>query len=149
MTGVQTCALPISLSACDLHGNCATTTGVVPGYTDLITTVRPVAAAIIDQQTTGPGNFFNRMRRLDVGVEQTFGRLQLDYNAVYTQTNINGGSGGRGGVLINRLTGAGWILDRTESDLFPRFLRNGARSEERRVGKECSQQCRSRWSPYH
>ncbi len=103
----------------------ATTTGVVPGYTDLITTVRPVAAAIIEQQTTGPGNFFNRMRRLDVGVEQTFGRLQLDYHAVYTQTNINGGSGGRGGVLINRLTGAGWILDRTESDLFPRFLRNG------------------------
>ncbi len=103
----------------------ATTTGVVPGYTDLITTVRPVAAAIIEQQTTGPGNFYNRMRRLDLGAEHVFGRLQLDYNAVFTQTNINGGSGGRGGVLINRLTGAGWILDRTESDLFPRFLRNG------------------------
>ena len=27
--------------------------------------------------------------------------------------------------------------------------RNVVRSEERRVGKECSQQCRSRWSPYH
>ena len=25
----------------------------------------------------------------------------------------------------------------------------GARSEERRVGKECLTQCRSRWSPYH
>ena len=25
----------------------------------------------------------------------------------------------------------------------------GARSEERRVGKECSRTCRSRWSPYH
>ena len=24
-----------------------------------------------------------------------------------------------------------------------------ARSEERRVGKECSPRCRSRWSPYH
>ena len=24
-----------------------------------------------------------------------------------------------------------------------------ARSEERRVGKECSSPCRSRWSPYH
>ena len=24
-----------------------------------------------------------------------------------------------------------------------------ARSEERRVGKECTIQCRSRWSPYH
>jgi hypothetical protein len=23
------------------------------------------------------------------------------------------------------------------------------RSEERRVGKECLQRCRSRWSPYH
>ena len=23
------------------------------------------------------------------------------------------------------------------------------RSEERRVGKECTEQCRSRWSPYH
>jgi iron complex outermembrane receptor protein len=103
----------------------ATTTGIVPGYTDLITTVRPVAAAIIEQTTTGPGNFYNRMRRLDLGVEQTFGRLQLDYNALYTQTNINGGGGGRGGILVNRLTGAGWIIDRTQSDLHPRFTQNG------------------------
>ena len=26
---------------------------------------------------------------------------------------------------------------------------DAARSEERRVGKECSSSCRSRWSPYH
>src|SRR3546814_15335972 len=26
---------------------------------------------------------------------------------------------------------------------------NAARSEERRVGKECVSTCRSRWSPYH
>ena len=26
---------------------------------------------------------------------------------------------------------------------------NENRSEERRVGKECSEPCRSRWSPYH
>ena len=37
----------------------------------------------------------------------------------------------------------------------PRFLarayarRQPTRSEERRVGKECGYQCRSRWSPYH
>src|SRR3546814_20128262 len=30
---------------------------------------------------------------------------------------------------------------------FKLFVRN--RSEERRVGKECVSQCRSRWSPYH
>ena len=28
-------------------------------------------------------------------------------------------------------------------------LQGAARSEERRVGKECSVTCRSRWSPYH
>ena len=33
----------------------------------------------------------------------------------------------------------------------PHILRSldTGRSEERRVGKECSKQCRSRWSPYH
>ena len=28
-------------------------------------------------------------------------------------------------------------------------LKEGTRSEERRVGKECANSCRSRWSPYH
>ena len=28
-------------------------------------------------------------------------------------------------------------------------LKSETRSEERRVGKECSEPCRSRWSPYH
>ena len=32
----------------------------------------------------------------------------------------------------------GWVLDQ-------QFMR----SEERRVGKECTSWCRSRWSPYH
>ena len=36
---------------------------------------------------------------------------------------------------------------------FPRIWvclsRTACRSEERRVGKECSEPCRSRWSPYH
>ena len=30
-----------------------------------------------------------------------------------------------------------------------REARERARSEERRVGKECVSTCRSRWSPYH
>ena len=29
------------------------------------------------------------------------------------------------------------------------FKVQNARSEERRVGKECASMCRSRWSPYH
>src|SRR5881275_3728935 len=33
--------------------------------------------------------------------------------------------------------------------LVPRTGHVLVRSEERRVGKECTEQCRSRWSPYH
>src|SRR3546814_12877288 len=33
--------------------------------------------------------------------------------------------------------------------LTSRRPRSNARSEERRVGKECVSTCRSRWSPYH
>ena len=41
--------------------------------------------------------------------------------------------------------GQGEELDGLEE----RALYSGARSEERRVGKECLRLCRSRWSPYH
>ena len=42
-----------------------------------------------------------------------------------------------------------WSL--TPSTAWPRLKPSSAshRSEERRVGKECGYQCRSRWSPYH
>ena len=50
----------------------------------------------------------------------------------------------------------GAILDGLrETDWAPREIRKksrlieAARSEERRVGKECRRLCRSRWSPYH
>src|SRR3546814_15345603 len=36
----------------------------------------------------------------------------------------------------------------TDAEL-ERLLAERARSEERRVGKECVSTCRSRWSPYH
>ena len=35
------------------------------------------------------------------------------------------------------------------TDLYCELVYKGDRSEERRVGKECVTQCRSRWSPYH
>src|SRR5881409_4519394 len=37
----------------------------------------------------------------------------------------------------------------SQSALIARISRSCMRSEERRVGKECSLTCRSRWSPYH
>ena len=39
--------------------------------------------------------------------------------------------------------------DPVGSSLKPSLRRGFVRSEERRVGKECTSWCRSRWSPYH
>ena len=59
------------------------------------------------------------------------------------------------GLVLNLATGEAWTAMRKQGarragkplTAMPRAL--GGRSEERRVGKECSKQCRSRWSPYH
>ena len=54
---------------------------------------------------------------------------------------------GREGILfIRRDNVASLRVHRTKLGMVPR---GGIRSEERRVGKECYQPCRSRWSPYH
>ena len=98
------------------------TAGILPGYTDRVTQVRAAPGSTIDVTTTSPSNFFNRTRRFDFGAEHEFGRLQLDYNARHTQTHIHAGDSGERGGLINRISNIGWILDRTQSDLYPRFI---------------------------
>jgi iron complex outermembrane recepter protein len=103
----------------------ATTTGVVPGqFTDKITVVRPVAASTIDILMDGPLNFYVRTRQVDFTGEHEYRRWQIDYAGGMGYTNLNNGQG-TAGQLTMRLAGAGWILDRTGSDVFPRFLQNG------------------------
>ena len=48
-------------------------------------------------------------------------------------------------ALANRC----FALTHGVSCLFCQLNEYDCRSEERRVGKECSEPCRSRWSPYH
>lgn len=98
------------------------TAGILPGYTDRITQVRAAPGSTIDVTIVGPNPFFNRLRRVDFGVEHESGRWQLDANARHTQTHIHLGNSNEGGSLINRITNVGWILDRTASDLYPRFV---------------------------
>lgn len=103
----------------------ATTTGIVPGaYTATRTVVRPVAAANIDIMTRGPIQYNVRMRQAELGAEHDFGRLQIDYNGAVAFTSVND-TQGIAGELTMRLSGAGWILDRSQSDMFPQFLPNG------------------------
>ncbi len=97
----------------------ATNSGVIPGeFTGIITQVRPVAASTIDI-TSQMSNFFHRQRHIDFGAEHTWGPFDVDYNAVTSIDTIHGGGGG-GGVLVNRATGVGWSLDRTDP-IYPRF----------------------------
>ncbi|MBL9210287.1 MAG: carboxypeptidase-like regulatory domain-containing protein, partial [Opitutaceae bacterium] len=97
------------------------TAGILPGYTDRITRVRAAPGSTINHTMTGPNNVFVRMRNVDFGVEHQYDRLQFDYKASYNHTHVNRGNG-KGGVLVNQITGVGWILDRTDSDLHPRFI---------------------------
>ena len=69
-------------------------------------------------------------------------RLMLAYGAQFDLTPREKGMKGaiaRAEELAAQTPGA-WI---------PQQFENPARSEERRVGKECRPLCRSRWSPYH
>jgi TonB-dependent receptor len=96
------------------------TTAVIPGaFTDKVTQVRATAQSTVDI-TSQMSIFYHRQRHADLGAEQTFGPLELDYNAVVSLDHINGG-GGDGGVLVNRLTNIGWTLDRSASEEYPRL----------------------------
>src|SRR3546814_12901596 len=55
------------------------------------------------------------------------------------------------GIALSSITGSGSRGKVVTADLGlpPLTAPTPARSEERRVGKECVSTCRSRWSPYH
>ncbi len=104
-------------------------TAIVPGFTDKITTVRPIAgsataASKIDVQMDGPLNYYVRMHRADFSAEHRYNNWLIEYGANLAQTTLNNGQG-RGGQLNMRLDGVGWILDRTRSDVHPNFIQNG------------------------
>ena len=93
------------------------TAGILPGYTDRITRVRAAVGTTIDVTSKGPDNFVNRARRVDLGGEHNFGPFDIDYNVRRTLTHASS----ENPTLVNRLTGVGWMLDRTQSDLYPRL----------------------------
>jgi hypothetical protein len=97
--------------------------GVIPGFTERVTQVRPIAASTVSLQSQ-MSNFFHRQRHLDLGAEHRFGPLEIDYNGVVSLDGISSGSGD-GGDLTIQATGVGWTLDRTRSDLYPQFIQTG------------------------
>jgi len=102
----------------------ATTSGIVPGFTDKIVEVRPTVSSNMDIHAAGPVSYTVNMHTFDFGAEHRYGPLLLDYNAGYAQTTNRVGLGPTGGQynFTQRLSNIGWILDRTRDDLHPRFI---------------------------
>jgi hypothetical protein len=136
----------------------ATTSGVVPGWTDRITVVRANPPTSTASPTDTPtayidvvSNLINRNQRLrhaDIAGEHTFSSMELDWAGMLSRTRyrtlgaegtltnrIGGipfiGPNGQTGTPTNTIVGpngergVGWIMDRTQSDLYPKFIQNG------------------------
>jgi iron complex outermembrane receptor protein len=98
------------------------TAGILPGYSARVTEVRQSTASNFDVLTQGPNNYFLRTRTGDLGFEHDLGRLRADWGVMHSRTHINNGFGNDGGQFTMRVTNIGWILDRTQSDLYPRLI---------------------------
>jgi len=97
------------------------TAGILPGYTNRITRVRAAAGSQINLDAR-VFSVFDRTGELGFGGEHDFNGLQLDYKAAYSWQERNTGNGKSGAALQTRVSAIGWILDRTQSDLYPRFI---------------------------
>src|SRR3546814_11138060 len=74
----------------------------------------------------------------------------LDHQPLYRQCQIFG----RENVDLSESTMGDWVggsphLLRPLIDALQRYVFSSARSDERRVGKECVSTCSFRWSTYH
>ena len=111
----------------------------------------PVEEAVIDDEPIAKLEPNNRpTQAVDVALaddessldpEHELNRLTLDYGALWSRTHINNGSGNDGGIFTMRVNNLGWILDRTASDLYPRFIQTAgpdiSRPENYRMNGFC------------
>ena len=147
MTGVQTCALPISeLGHVGDGGHYAQDRE--PGLTDPAKAREYADRTGIDCLAVAIGTAhgaYSGEPHLD------FGRLEAIGREVDIPLVMHGGSGSGNDNLVKAIQ-CGITKINIATDLFVAGVAAGAqegRSEERRVGKECLRLCRSRWSPYH
>jgi len=151
-TGSQTSAVNATSAIVPGFTDRITTVRAIP--TAANATSGTTATALIDQGTTNIQRD-QRLRHLDAGGEHNYGRFEFDWAALWSRTRYRtlgneasltnrignvplvGPNGRRNDVAgtatspldnivgPNGETGVGWILDRTQDDLYPRFIQNG------------------------
>ena len=110
-----------TIAAIGANGLPTGTGAILPGFTDRVTQVRGVNNSTIAVRDTATG-FMLRTRGASFGGEHDLNRWLLDYNVAYHQTHVNLTSGKGAAGFTNTIRGVGWILDRSQSELYPRFI---------------------------
>jgi TonB-dependent receptor len=110
-----------TIAAIGANGLPTGTGAILPGFTDQLTQVRGVTNSTIAVRDTTTG-FRLRTRGVAFTGEHTLPRWEIDYGASFHQTHVNRTSGPGAGAFTHTIRGIGWMLDRSQSDLFPRFV---------------------------
>jgi TonB-dependent receptor len=97
------------------------TAGILPGYTNRITQVRATPSSEIDLTNSMYTGWHQQLRNGGIGAEHDLGRLKIDWDTFYSDARVLS-TKKHDGQLIMRLANVGWILDRTQSDMYPRFI---------------------------
>jgi iron complex outermembrane receptor protein len=97
------------------------TAGILPGYTDQVTTARQAAATQL-QTTDQMIRTYRNYGDLSLGAEHKYDRLAIDYTGSYSWNRWNRSSGKSGGNLVSGISNIGWTVDRSQSDMYPRFI---------------------------
>ena len=98
--------------------------GILPGYTDLVTSARQTAATQV-QTTDQMVRTWRIFGDLSLGAEHKWQRLHVDYTAAYSWNQFNRSTGKAGANLVNNLANIGWTIDRSRSELYPQFIQTG------------------------
>ena len=97
---------------------------------------------------TGATDLANNLVRAGMRVVQTIGvpsaPLAADVDAVVVA--LKSRTIAPADAIAQSLEAMKWLQAQGAQQIYFKYC---SRSEERRVGKECYQPCRSRWSPYH
>jgi iron complex outermembrane recepter protein len=98
------------------------TAAILPSYTDLITEARPVAASFVQSTNTTLSRNRSITRAVDFSGEHELSRLQIDYRLGLSYMLALFPADHGTADLNFRVSGVGWRLDRTQSDLYPRLI---------------------------
>ncbi len=113
-----------TIAAIGANGQPTGNGAILPGYTNSFTRVRGVPASTVQLNTT-KFTFLTRERQVNAGAKHDFGRVRIDYDAGLSRSHTNLGNSrsgeNAGGIFTMDVTGVGWTLDQSASNIYPVF----------------------------